>query len=265
VTKVEELLAVIARRTGYPLHPNEPRAKRGQRLLASEFPVSAPGFSGNPASTRRHLFVDIEGLDEDRTFAIDFQAYDLVVGEDTNRLPYGQVEIEYARGGARHSRVIDLTNRCARVFVTGRELRVTIQLTYFQLGSPSTLSVSCSAAEARAGTVEDFPLSRDSQPLAGSPIQAGLEGAVIRAMSFYASDNGFWFMLFNNPVAPVAGALPSYVFGNGTISTSVTTGLAYEINVNTWWAISSSPLTYQVASDASGLVNIQYESGFGIM
>jgi hypothetical protein len=256
--RIIELLEMLVGQEGYAPRL-EPAANYGRQMWANEFPPL------NANLETSFQFVELI-FQQDRTFFVEWQANDLDTKVFDKSLPYGLVVVEYVRGGSRHVRTFDLTNRLGRILLTGREMRVTVVLSGFNLGTTAaSLQVDVSAGEAHAGTREDAPLDPFAFQFAAAPVQLGLEG-VIREMALYCNGVGLWLMLFASSVQPVTATntLPTYLFGNGTDDTVVIPGIAWEMGQNMWWALSTSPLSYTAPGDgalATCVFSFEYGNG----
>lgn len=247
------LLERIARGAGaYPAR-HEPQANYGTSCTGADF--TSPGFGAT--NTVRRLMLDLL-FEEDRTLVVEFQA-----SNPTNsaglQVPYGQVEVDYVVGGARHSRIFPLTNRLGRVTVTGRQVRATVQLNIPTAGKGglNALTVDVSAAEGRAGLKEDYPLTIQNRTFLLVPRQLGVTG-VFRWVSFlYVSDLPLWFMVFEAvAAAPIAGQLPDYC-----IAQTNYIPVSWDVGPLTWYAMSTSPLVYTPPIAGGGQFFALLESG----
>jgi hypothetical protein len=259
--RIWEVLCRIALGSGAYPERFEPVAQTGQTAFGKDFHVLADVTT----TVAWKQFVDVI-YEQDRTLCVEWQALALPL-DTAYALPYGTVYVDYVVGGARHSRQYPLTNRLSRITVTARQLRVNVGLLVANdqsgKGAPAfaDLAVNVSASEGRAGMREDAALVHISQEIAAAPIQIGING-VIRAMSFYApsSDVNLYLMLFRNTVSPVAGAQPSYIFGDGSNAVNETP-VFFDVNNNFWYAVSTSPIVYAVPGTANCAFYAQYDSG----
>lgn len=254
------LLRIALGSGAYPAR-HEPAANYGLTMRGSEF--TAPGFNAN--TTKAALMVDLL-FEEDRTLCVEWQA-DWLGGDLPLGLPYGEVEVEYVVGGARRSRVFYLTNRYSRCTVTARQLRVTCQLSANMNGSFAPLSdlfVNVSASEGRAGMKEDYPLQWESRSLALVPRQFGTR-SVIRWASLYTSVPGLYLLVFlNQNGSPGPGAFADYAFGTGAVASPVVP-VSFEINSNTWFALSTNPIVYAAPVAGAATFYLQQEQGFEVV
>jgi hypothetical protein len=256
---LKAILAVllrIARGEGAYPPPHEPRANYGYFANGNDFaPVTATDDDETVVASLQ--FCDLN-FDSDRTMCVEWQANN-PTSNTSLVLPYGEVIVEYARGGARHTRTMWLVNRLCRIHVTGRQVRVTCRL--FSQGEEenfASLTVAVSVGEARAGELEDFaPDWFPAEFVPGDPIKVA-EPGVIRELSLYASAVGIYLMLFNSQAAPANGSVPDYVYGTGAIA-SGPSQVKWEVSVNTWYVLSSTPetLTQLVAGSAIAFFHIE--------